>query len=69
MARSIILGRPADTNDTVTAMSQLRPLSHREMDIFLALKHSFGSWMLASESYSDSELLPSMGERSSSLDR
>lgn len=53
----------------MTAMSQLSPLSQREMDILRALKHSvLNSWMLTSESYSESELLPSMGDRSSSLD-
>lgn len=37
---STTLGRPANAYDTVIAMSQLLPLSHRDTDIVLAL-HSF----------------------------
>jgi hypothetical protein len=71
VARSIIFGR-AETNDTMTAMSQLLPFSNREMDILRAWKYSFSttSWMLtSSSSYSESDELPSMGERSSSEER
>ena len=45
---STILGRPACAYDTATAMSQLRPLSHLEIDIVRAL-HSFErSWTTTS---------------------
>jgi hypothetical protein len=39
---STTLGRPAKAYETMTAMSQLRPLSHREMDMVRAL-HSFAA--------------------------
>lgn len=45
---STTLGRPTNAYDTMTAMSQLRPFSQREMDIVRAL-HSFAaSWITAS---------------------
>ena len=45
---STTLGRPAKAYDTMTAMSQLRPLSHREMDMVRALHSLTGSWITTS---------------------
>jgi hypothetical protein len=40
---STTLGRPTNAYETITAMSQLLPLSHREMDMVRALPSFTGS--------------------------
>jgi hypothetical protein len=51
LASWITFGRPAETYDTMMALSQLLPLSNLAMLILLALKHSFSkSWMLTASS-------------------
>ena len=45
---STTLGRPTKAYETMTAMSQLLPLSHREMDMVRALNSFTGSWMTTS---------------------
>ena len=45
---STILGRPAWAYETATAMSQLLPLAHLEMDIVFAVDSADMSWTTAS---------------------
>jgi hypothetical protein len=45
---SMTFGRPTWAYETMTAMSQLLPLSHRDMDMVLTLPSLMGSWMTAS---------------------
>lgn len=73
VASSITLARPGETNDTLTAMSQLRPLSKRDTLILRASKHSLSSKTTTSASWSKEHSEPeqqsSPGDRSSSDDR